>query len=83
MVEAAMSDPACELETLRAELAASAGGDRYRVATFEPGDPARIPSRGLALFSLVARHESLRLALRPKHEGTEPQDAAAGRLTTS
>lgn len=41
-------------EEVRAELAASAGGDRYRVATFEPGDPARIPSRGLALFSLVA-----------------------------
>ncbi len=41
-------------DEVRAELAASNGGDRHRAATFEPGDPARIPSRGLALLSLVA-----------------------------
>jgi len=41
-------------DEVRAELAASEGGDRHRAATFEPGDPARIPSRGLALLSLVA-----------------------------
>ena len=39
---------------VRAELAANEGGDRYRAASFEPGDPARIPSRGLALFSMFA-----------------------------
>ena len=42
------------VEEVRAELAATQGGDRHRTATFEPGDPARIPSRGLALFSLFA-----------------------------
>lgn len=31
---------------------------------------------------LAANTGLLRLALRPKHEGAEPQDAAAGRLTT-
>jgi transcriptional regulator with XRE-family HTH domain len=41
-------------EEVRAELAANEGGDRYRAASFEPGDPARIPSRGLALFSMFA-----------------------------
>lgn len=39
---------------VRAELAASDPAERYRGAGFEPGDPARIPSRGLALFSFVA-----------------------------
>jgi cytoskeletal protein RodZ len=39
---------------VRAELAANEAGDRYRAASFEPGDPARIPSRGLALFSMFA-----------------------------
>lgn len=39
---------------VRAELAASDPADRYRGAGFEPGDPARVPSRGLALFSLFA-----------------------------
>ena len=39
------------VEDVRAELAASQGNDRGRVQTFEPGDPARVPSRGLALLS--------------------------------
>lgn len=39
---------------VRAELGALQHGDRHRTATFEPGDPARIPSRGLALLSLAA-----------------------------
>lgn len=47
-------DPRETVEDVRAELAASEPGDRGRAATFEPGDPARIPSRGLALASLVA-----------------------------
>jgi len=41
-------------DEVRAELAASQGDGRHRAATFEPGDPARIPSRGLALLSLAA-----------------------------
>ncbi|TCJ41471.1 helix-turn-helix domain-containing protein [Parafrankia sp. BMG5.11] len=47
-------DQRAVVEEVRAELARSHGGDRYRAASFEPGDPARIPSRGLALFSLAA-----------------------------
>lgn len=47
-------DERATADEVRAELAASQGGDRYRAASFEPGDPARIPSRGLALFSLFA-----------------------------
>jgi len=47
-------DPRVTVEDVREELAASDPADRYRGAGFEPGDPARIPSRGLALFSLVA-----------------------------
>lgn len=39
---------------VRAELAQSAPAERNRGATFEPGDPARVPSRGLALFSAFA-----------------------------
>jgi cytoskeleton protein RodZ len=42
------------VEDVRAELASSHGSDRGRVQTFEPGDPARVPSRGLALLSLLA-----------------------------
>lgn len=42
------------VEEVRAELASSQGGERHRTATFEPGDPARVPSRKLALFSLFA-----------------------------
>ena len=47
-------DDRATVEEVRAELAASDGGDRYRAASFEPGDPARVPSRGLALFSMFA-----------------------------
>jgi cytoskeleton protein RodZ len=47
-------DPRTTVDEVRAELAASEPGDRYRGAGFEPGDPARVPSRGLALFSLFA-----------------------------
>ncbi|GGE00957.1 hypothetical protein GCM10011515_20910 [Tsuneonella deserti] len=47
-------DERATADEVRAELAASEGSDRYRAAAFEPGDPARIPSRGLALFSLFA-----------------------------
>lgn len=48
-------DPSPIVEEVRAELArGSASADRGRVQTFEPGDPARVPSRGLALFSLIA-----------------------------
>lgn len=42
------------VDAVRAELAASDPAERYRGAGFEPGDPARVPSRGLALFSLAA-----------------------------
>ena len=47
-------DERATADEVRAELAASQAGERYRAASFEPGDPARIPSRGLALFSLFA-----------------------------
>ncbi len=47
-------DERATADEVRAALAANEGGDRYRAASFEPGDPARIPSRGLALFSLFA-----------------------------
>jgi transcriptional regulator with XRE-family HTH domain len=47
-------DERAVVDEVRAELAASQGGERYRAASFEPGDPARVPSRGLALFSLFA-----------------------------
>ena len=41
-------------DEVRAELNAHDPADRHRAATFEPGDPARVPSRGLALFSAFA-----------------------------
>ncbi len=47
-------DPRKTVDDVRAELAASEPGDRTRGVGFEPGDPARVPSRGLALFSLFA-----------------------------
>lgn len=39
---------------VRAELAGIDGSNRSRPATFEPGDPAHVPSRGLALASIAA-----------------------------
>lgn len=42
------------LDDVRAELGASDQSERQRVATFEPGDPARVPSRGLAALSVLA-----------------------------
>jgi hypothetical protein len=47
-------DPKATVQEVREELAASDPAERYRGAGFEPGDPARIPSRGLALLSLLA-----------------------------
>lgn len=47
-------DPEAVVSEVRAELAELQGGNRQRAASFEPGDPARVPSRGLALFSLFA-----------------------------
>lgn len=48
------ADPRATVDEVRAELAQSTPGDRTRGATFEPGDPARVPSRGLALASFAA-----------------------------
>ncbi|ANY19498.1 Helix-turn-helix domain protein [Tsuneonella dongtanensis] len=47
-------DPRATVDEVRAELSMSEPGDRSRASSFEPGDPARVPSRGLALFSLFA-----------------------------
>jgi len=47
-------DPKATVDDVRAELAGSDPAERYRGPGFEPGDPARVPSRGLALFSLLA-----------------------------
>jgi cytoskeleton protein RodZ len=47
-------DPDAVASEVRAELSDLNGSDRHRAASFEPGDPARVPSRGLALFSLFA-----------------------------
>lgn len=47
-------DPSGIVDEVRAELSMSAPGDRSRASSFEPGDPARVPSRGLALLSLLA-----------------------------
>lgn len=42
------------LDEVRADLADSDPAERQRVATFEPGDPARVPSRGLTVLSIAA-----------------------------
>ena len=42
------------VEDVREELARSDPAERYRGPGFEPGDPARVPSRALALASLIA-----------------------------
>lgn len=47
-------DDRAVVDDVRAELGMSDRSDRGRVATFEPGDPARVPSRGLALASFAA-----------------------------
>ncbi|MGX7953692.1 helix-turn-helix domain-containing protein [Tsuneonella sp. HG249] len=47
-------EPKGIVEDVSEELAASDPAERYRGARFEPGDPARVPSRGLALMSLLA-----------------------------
>ena len=39
---------------VREQLASGEGGERMAPAKFEPGDPARVPGRGLALFGLLA-----------------------------
>jgi len=41
-------------DLVRAELDAQQGGPRHRAAGFEPGDPARVPSRALGWFSILA-----------------------------
>ncbi|MDN3646184.1 DUF4115 domain-containing protein [Pontixanthobacter aestiaquae] len=41
-------------QQVRDELDNGEGGEAHRGATFEPGDPARLPSRGLAWFSAFA-----------------------------
>ncbi|WP_209346888.1 helix-turn-helix domain-containing protein [Pontixanthobacter sp. CEM42] len=41
-------------QQVRDELDNGDGGEAHRGATFEPGDPARLPSRGLAWFSVFA-----------------------------
>jgi cytoskeleton protein RodZ len=41
-------------DMVRAELAEGGFGDHGGTAGFEPGDPARIPTRGLAWFSALA-----------------------------
>ena len=41
-------------DMVRAELDAQETGPRHRVAGFEPGDPARVPSRALGWLSVLA-----------------------------
>ena len=41
-------------DLVRAELDAQQSGPRHRVAGFEPGDPARVPSRALGWLSVLA-----------------------------
>ncbi|WP_170004257.1 helix-turn-helix domain-containing protein [Pseudopontixanthobacter vadosimaris] len=47
-------DPREITDEVRAELGHSRPAQQQRAATFEPGDPARVPSRGLAFFSVFA-----------------------------
>ncbi len=42
------------VDDVRAELASEEDAGRATPAKFEPGDPARVPGRGLALFALLA-----------------------------
>lgn len=42
------------LDDVRAELATDTGRTPAAPAKFEPGDPARVPGRGLALFAFLA-----------------------------
>lgn len=47
-------DPREITDEVRAELGHSRPAQQQRAATFEPGDPARVPSRGLAFFAIFA-----------------------------
>src|SRR5690606_30251070 len=47
-------DPEEIAASVRAELDALEPEPRYRPSGFEPGDPARVPSRALAWISIVA-----------------------------
>lgn len=47
-------DPREIADEVRAELGHSRPAQQQRAATFEPGDPARVPSRGLAFFAVFA-----------------------------
>ena len=47
-------DETVVLARLREELAEGAGEGQQRHDKFEPGDPARVPSRGLVWFSMLA-----------------------------
>lgn len=48
-------DPGAIAERVRSELGVDGPGERYASAqALEPGDPARVPSRGLVFFSLAA-----------------------------
>ncbi len=47
-------DEAGVVDGVRTELAQTAETKEPRPATFEPGDPARVPGRGLAWFSALA-----------------------------
>ena len=42
------------ISQVREQLASGDGGERMAPAKFEPGDPARVPGRGLAWFGLIA-----------------------------
>lgn len=47
-------DEAAVTDAVRAELDAQEPGTRHRPASFEPGDPARVPSRALGWLSVLA-----------------------------